>query len=73
MYLCVAVPKYIGVYLSPLLFYVGLILGPYVHVVVCIKFGVGSPISPFSKDFFMICSKSAKLVPVLLFIFYFCL
>ena len=37
MYQCVAVPKYIGVYLSPLLFYVGSILGPYVHIFIYVS------------------------------------
>lgn len=70
MYQCVTVPKYIGVYLSPLLFYVGSILG---HIVVCIKFGVGSLTSAFLQgflyDLFKICQTGASLIVYCLFLF----
>ena len=73
MYQCVAVPMYNGVYLSPLLFYVRSILGPYVHIFICIKFGVGSLTTAFLQgflyDLFKICQTGASLIVI----FNFCL
>ena len=65
--------KYIDVYLSPVLFYVGSILGPYVHIVICIKFGVRSLTSAFLQgflyDLFKICQTGASLIVYFLFLF----